>query len=82
MADGQAEGESRVLLDMIMAERDYLREHHSQWWFDYEDFDPLTASREVCETLLASAPTDWARGMMAGVIVTRNDLALVTGRGF
>lgn len=74
--------EQNVLSELIMAERDRLRENHAEWFFDYEDFDPMTAPREVCEALLVSAPTEWARGMIAGIMVMRSQLAMITGRGF
>lgn len=72
----------RLIQEHIGKERERLRTEHPQWFFDYEDFDPMTSSREVCEELLRTAPTDWARGMISGIMLTRAALAMVTDRGF
>lgn len=55
-------------------EGDRLREHHAEWFAEYETLDPMKAPREACETLLCSAPTECSRGLIAGILVMRSEM--------
>ena len=79
---GPAGHHGNAVLHDIDRNRDALRRDHPEWWQDYEDFDPMTAARPVCEALLQNAPTEWARGMIVGIMLTRQSVANITGREF
>lgn len=44
------------------------------WYREFEDLDPFTAPREVVEQLRRSAPTPFAKGYRAGIMVMRQQL--------
>lgn len=53
-----------------------------EWYADYEDIDPFVADRELVEHLLQTAPNDYTRGLVTGMLLIRQQIAAVTGRGF
>lgn len=59
-----------------------VREMHPEWFVFFEDNDPDTCDRATLERLIATAPTDYARGLCTGKLSLRIQLAIVTGRLF
>lgn len=56
-------------------------ELHSDWYLKYEDTDPFVASHEEVMDLLGSAPDYSCRGLMAGILLFRQQLAILTAPG-
>ena len=56
------------LLRGIGAQLEGVRQAHPAWHADFEDSDPHTADRETVARLLATAPNDYCRGLVAGVL--------------
>lgn len=59
-----------------------LQMAHPDWSDLYEDTVPDSALREEVVELLHSAPNDFAKGLMYGKYLMRQELAAVTGRFF
>jgi hypothetical protein len=59
-----------------------VRTQHPDWYADYEDIDPFVADRELVEHLLQTAPDDLTKGLIMGMLLIRQQIAAVTGRGF
>ncbi len=53
---------------------------HPDWFWHFEDAMPVTATPEELLELLVSAPTDYARGLVAGICAARIEMAAVSGR--
>ncbi len=53
---------------------------HPEWFWRFEDAMPVTATPEELLELLVSAPTDYARGMIAGICAARIEMAAISGR--
>ncbi len=70
------------LLQMLHQQMQSVQANHPDWYADYEDGDVFTASREVLSELVNTAPTDFARGLLVGVMMFRQQLAIITGRSF
>lgn len=60
----------------------FVRATHPDWFDFFEDHDPDTCDRATLQQLIETAPTDYARGLCAGKLSLRIQLALVTGRPF
>lgn len=72
----------RAFLEKLQADMRQLREQHPHWHADFDDLDPFVAERRHVEHLLQTAPTEWARGLLTGIMMFRQQIAAVTGRGF
>lgn len=72
----------RKYLEDLQQKMDVVKGDHPGWYADFEDIDPFVADRSDVEQLLRTAPTDWAVGYVSGILAVRQQLALVTGRGF
>lgn len=59
-----------------------LRQDHALWFSEFEDIDPDTADVEDVLSLLQTAPSGFAKGLIFGKFTLRMQLAAVTGRGF
>ncbi|CAN0418233.1 unnamed protein product, partial [Phaeothamnion confervicola] len=44
------------LLEVLQGQMLAIKEHHPDWYAEYEDRDPITASREHLEELIQTAP--------------------------
>lgn len=59
-----------------------LQKNHLEWFESYEDAVPNNAPRQEVVELLASAPNDFAAGLMYGIFMMRQELAYATDRDF
>lgn len=59
-----------------------IRREFPAWYADFEDIDPFVAERAFVQHLLETAPTEYARGVVVGIMLIRQQIAMVTGRGF
>ena len=59
-----------------------LREQHADWFELFDDTLPDSAPRAEVVELMASAPSDFALGLMYGKFTMRLELEAVTGREF
>ena len=59
-----------------------IKDQDPQWFAKYEDSDPITAPRETLEMLLDEAPSDYACGLITGIMAFRQQLAIITDRSF
>lgn len=75
-------GREMSLLETVRLELVRVQAQHPEWFADYEDIDPYTAERRFVEELLEASPTEFARGLVTGILLMRQQIALVTGRGF
>ena len=91
-------GRNGVFLDALrdsdsMSDMDRLMRQSAQWleeaadrspdWFAYfEDVQAFSAPKSDLMELLRTAPTPFARGLIYGIVLMRQELAVVTGRDF
>ena len=73
---------TRSHLDIFMKHRAILAEKFPDWFQEFEDVDPFVADRQVVEALVLEAPTEFASGVLCGILMFRQQLAAVTGREF
>lgn len=60
-----------------------LQSAHAEWFDEYEDaMVDLVADRATIERLLATAPTDFLRGMLYGKLAMRMQISNLTERSF
>jgi hypothetical protein len=59
-----------------------LRVKHPDWFELFDDILPDNAPRADVVELMASAPNDFAKGLMYGKFTMRVELEAVTGRTF
>lgn len=79
-----AGGDSKELAFLRQADAQLaeVKEQFPEWYADYEDIDPFVADRELVEHLLKTAPNDYTSGLITGMLLIRQQIAAVTGRGF
>ena len=73
--------EANVAIE-VTADIQALKLDHPEWFQAYEDAMPHTASAEELMELLISAPTPYAKGLIAGLCGMRVEMAAVSGRFF
>lgn len=54
----------------------------SEWAWMFDAVDPLTADQQIVRQLHENAPTEYLKGVIGGVLMMRESIALITGRGF
>lgn len=59
-----------------------IKDAHPDWFAEYEDRDPITADQETLSHLLDTAPTEFAQGLIVGIIVFRQQMSILTGRSY
>ncbi|HWS26698.1 MAG TPA: hypothetical protein VN259_09040 [Xanthomonadales bacterium] len=69
-------------LEVFIRHQKVLAEQHPQWYQEFEDIDPFVADRADVEDLVRRAPTEFASGMLCGILMFRQQLAAMTGREF
>lgn len=69
-------------IELLGANMAMVKHKFPDWYEQYEDVDPMIGDRATVEALLNDAPTDFARGLIAGILIFRQSLAIVTGREF
>jgi hypothetical protein len=52
------------------------------WVWLFETVDPLIAEQKVVKQLHDTAPDLYLKGVISGILMMRESIALVTGRGF
>jgi hypothetical protein len=52
------------------------------WVWLFETVDPLIAEQRVVKQLHETAPNLYLKGVISGILMMRESIALVTGRGF
>jgi len=57
-----------------------IKESHPDWFAEYEDRDPMVADREVLAHMLETAPTEFTQGLIVGIVMLRQQIAIVTER--
>ena len=70
------------LIDDVTKKLDEVRETPPAWHADYEDIDPFVASRSDVEQLLDTAPDEFCKGLITGILMMRQTIAAVTNREF
>lgn len=71
-----------TLLATLQKQMLAIKESHPEWYAEYEDRDPMTAPRADLEFLLENAPTEFAGGLIVGVMLFRQQMAILTARHF
>lgn len=74
-----ASKERQLLLD-LGEELKKIQESHPAWYADWEDIDPTVAERPDVERLIQTAPNEFCRGLMVGILFQRQSLGAFTGR--
>ncbi len=69
-------------LDVFLRQQQILAAEHPAWYQEFEDIDPFVANREDVEDLVRRAPTEFASGVLCGILMFRQQLAAITGREF
>lgn len=70
-------------IESCVAELQDIANSHPDWWAEYEDAQiDIGSDRETLDRLLKSAPTQFAKGVVFGKIVFRQQIASLTGRPF
>lgn len=59
-----------------------IKESDPEWFAEYEDRDPMVADRASLKMLLDTAPNEFAQGLIVGVIMLRQQIAIVTDRPY
>jgi hypothetical protein len=80
--DAQVVGQQKALLEVMKDKMDMIKAEHPNWHAEFEDVDPFIADRAEVERLLQDAPTEFASGLITGIMVIRQQVAIVTGREF
>ncbi|HBJ86951.1 MAG TPA: hypothetical protein DDZ88_24450 [Verrucomicrobiales bacterium] len=70
------------LLATLQKQMLVVKEQYPDWYAEYEDRDPMTAARADLDFLLESAPTEFVAGLVVGVMLFRQQMAILTGRHF
>ena len=71
------------LVVKCVEEMQQMQETHPRWWSEYEDAQmDISCDRAVLEGLLQTAPTPFARGVVFGKIVFRQQIAALTEEVF
>ena len=73
---------AKGIQDEILARVNDLRKQYPDWMQRYDDCVLETASRAEFEALYSSAPEDFLRGQVWGLIVMRMFISSVTGVDF
>lgn len=68
------------LLRGIGDQLNLARQANPAWHADFEDTDPHSAPREEVARLLNTAPNDYCRGLIAGVLMERHLAAAERGK--
>lgn len=66
----------------IYLELESARSVDPDWVWQFEIVDPLIADQQIVRQMHESAPSDYLKGVMGGILMMRETIALVTGRGF
>lgn len=66
----------------FLQQQKILAEQFPHWYAAFEDIDPFIADRADVESLLKQAPNEFASGILCGIIMFRQQLAVMTGREF
>ncbi|MEJ8837590.1 hypothetical protein [Ramlibacter sp. AN1133] len=77
-----ASSKELLFLRAVDEELASVKESHPAWYADYEDIDPFTADRDLVEHLLQTAPDGYTRGLITGMLLIRQQIAAISGRGF
>ena len=64
----------------VKADLESIGVTHPEWFAAFEDSDPDICQVSDLIELLDTAPTDTARGFLAGKLLMREAIALITGR--
>jgi hypothetical protein len=73
----------QVAVMQCVEEMQKLQQTHPLWWSDYDDAQmDISCDRAVLEELLETAPTPFARGVVFGKIVFRQQIAALTEEAF
>ncbi len=78
----EAPGSETSVLMLASRHLAELKESHPEWYADYEDSDPITASREDIDRLLSSCPSEFVQGLLVGIMMFRQQMSIITGRTF
>lgn len=74
-------GEER-LIRMLSDRFAMVADERPDWWAYFEDCQAFTAPKEDILELARCAPNDFAAGVMYGIYLMRQELAVITGRDF
>lgn len=54
----------------------------ADWVWQFDVVDPLTADQQIVRQLHETAPTEYLKGVIGGILMMRESMALITGREF
>jgi hypothetical protein len=77
-----SKSKSLQLLNDVRAKLDAVKARSPSWHADFEDIDPFVASRSDVEHLHTTAPDEFCKGLITGILLMRQTVAAVTNREF
>lgn len=77
-----AENQENTIVKKMFSEIESLRDSNPDFFADFEDIDPDTATRSELVDLMEKSPTDQVRFFLFGKFTMRLMIASVTGRAF
>jgi hypothetical protein len=78
----QSHARQKSFLEEMRARLIDIKRDHPDWYAFYEDEDPMTSDRSTLEQMLADAPTEYAQGLITGIMAFRQQIAILTDRSF
>ena len=76
------ETQENAIVKKMFSEIESLRDSHPDFFANFEDVDPDTATRSELVDLMERSPTDQVRFFLFGKFTMRLMIASVTGRAF
>lgn len=70
------------LIRACASQLEYAADQAPEWFAYFEDSQAFSAPREDVLELMRTAPTPFAAGLMYGIFLMRQELAVMTGRDF
>lgn len=73
---------SQTAASTWLSEIERIEKLAPEWFERWNELDPAIAPRKDVQQLIATAPNDWARGMVTGFDMFRAQVGLATGAGY
>lgn len=68
--------------EAIKMELKLIEQLHPEWYQMYDECPPETSTAAELRDLMAAAPNSFAKGLIAGAMKVRLEIAAITGRMF
>lgn len=75
-------GQQNEVLRACAGKLEVLAEQHPEWFAIFEDSQAFSAPRSELLELLRAAPDPFAAGLVYGIFLMRQEMAVMTGREF